>query len=159
VKTCLPLTFAGLLLVSGLVPGVAAPAAEPYDETADGAALVARALDRARHEKQRVLLVFGANWCSDCRAMDALLSSHPAIAAELKAHYVVAKIDVGRDEQPRKNAELIRRFGAAVESGIPLLLVVNEAGRALHDSRKERLADSDHREPAKVLAYLRKWAP
>ena len=133
-------------------------ATAPYDESADGERQVAEALALARQGGKRVLLVFGANWCVDCRAMDALFKSHAAIAGELAAHFVVARIEVGRHETPRKNAALIDRFGVAMETGIPVLVVADHQGRLLYETKKERLADTDHRDPGKVLAFLKQWA-
>lgn len=132
--------------------------AGPYDEAAVGEELVRVALNRATQEEKRVLAVFGANWCSDCRALDALFKSDPAIAAQLRESYLLVKLDVGRNEIPRKNSALIERFGAAIETGIPVLVVVDAQGTPLNDTRKERLADSAHGEPAAVLAFLRQWS-
>lgn len=146
------------LLAGCTTPEDAGQVGGPYDETAAGEELVNAALLHAQQTGQRVLLVFGANWCSDCRAMDALFHADDAIAEQLRESFVVVKLDVGQDEMPRKNAALIARFGAAVETGIPVLVVANAEGRPLSDPRQERLADSDHGNPAKVLAFLRRWS-
>lgn len=42
----------------------------PYDEKGDAPADVQRALAAATADHRDVLLVFGANWCGDCRALD-----------------------------------------------------------------------------------------
>jgi thioredoxin 1 len=148
----------GLCLTGCGTPDGGESTSGPYDETAMGEELVRAARERARQTGQRVLLVFGANWCADCRAMDALFQSDAAIAARLRESFVLVKLDVGRDEVPRKNAGLIARFGAAVETGIPVLVVADADGPPLNDTRHERLADSDHRDPARVLAFLNGWA-
>lgn len=43
--------------------------ARPYDETADAEQEIAAAVAAARGDGKRVLLVFGANWCSWCRRL------------------------------------------------------------------------------------------
>jgi protein disulfide-isomerase len=148
----------GLCLTGCVTSDSGKSAAGPYDDTAMGDELVRSAREHAAQSGQRVLLVFGANWCADCRAMDALFQSDAAIAARLQQSFVLVKLDVGRDEVPRRNASLIARFGAAVETGIPVLVVVDADGTPLNDTRHERLADSDHRDPAKVLLFLDRWA-
>lgn len=131
----------------------------PYDETVDGSALVADALNRAATGGKNVLLMFGANWCSDCRAMDSLLKTDKAIAAELKSHFVLAKIDVGQGPDAFRNKSLVKRFEVAVDTGIPILVVVDTKGRLVTHTKKERLADADYEHPARVLEFLKKWAP
>lgn len=150
--------WAGLLIAGCAAPRGRTPA-EPYDEAASGDRLVSDALAQAHASGKRVLLVFGANWCSDCRALDALFQSDPAIARRLRESYVVVKLDVGREAEPRKHAHLIGRFGAAVETGIPVLVVADANGRTLNDTHRERLADSAHQRPAAVLDFLDQWRP
>lgn len=143
----------------GLAADSVQPNKGPYDEMTDGSVLVADALKRATNEGKNVLLVFGANWCSDCRAMDALFKSNKAIAAELDAHFVVAKIDVGKGPDEFRNGPLVKRFEVAVDTGIPVLVVVDARGRLLTHTKKNRLADTDHQHPERVLDFLKKWAP
>ena len=158
---CAAVLFVGLVAI-GTAAGDATPTTGPYDETAIGCRWSSAgrdALKRAAKEGRHVLLVFGANWCSDCRALDALLKSDKAIAVELAAHFVIAKIDVGKGPDALRNETLVKRFDVAVDTGIPVLVVVDANGRLLNNTKKERLADTDHQHPAKVLAFLKKWAP
>ena len=151
-------TLAASLALHAAAGAEAIEAPGPYDEAALGATQVTEALARARPTGRRVLLVFGANWCADCRAMDALFKSSAEISAQLAAGYELVRIDVGRDEVPRKNAALIERFRVALETGIPVLVVADANGKPLTDTKKERLADTDQRDPAKVLRFLKQWA-
>jgi thiol-disulfide isomerase/thioredoxin len=75
------LMLAALML---LASGVGA-ASWPYDEKADAPAQVQQALGAAYADHKQVLLVFGANWCEDCRALDKALqgSSHTLIEGKL----------------------------------------------------------------------------
>ena len=59
---------ASLLLASSLAH--AGPPAI-YDEAADAKAAIRAALADAEKAKLPVLVVFGANWCGDCRMLDA----------------------------------------------------------------------------------------
>ena len=157
-KTLLLTLITSLFLPAAAAGAEAIVSAGPYDETAVGETQLTEALARARPTGKRVLLVFGANWCADCRAMDALFKANVEISAQLAAGFELVKIDVGHDEVPRKNAALIKRFGVAMETGIPVLVVADAQGKPLNDTKKERLADTDHRDPAKVLSFLKQWA-
>ncbi len=42
----------------------------PYNDSADAHAALATAFSEAKDAHKDVLVVFGANWCEDCRALD-----------------------------------------------------------------------------------------
>ena len=67
-------------------------------------------------------------------------------------------VDVGPKKDWR-NLDLVNRYHATIEQGIPVLVVLDETGNVLNDSREERLLDSDHQHPERVLGFLRKHAP
>ena len=131
---------------------------EIYDPKADGERQLAAALTQAKRDGKRVLLSLGANWCSDSQAMFRLLQTDPAIQRELAAHYVLAMVDADQQGEPARNTNTLARFGEPLARGIPVLLVLTPDGKLLNDDATERLADSDHAHPERVLAYLRKWA-
>src|SRR5262245_50924898 len=67
----------------------------PYDETADARADIRAAIAEAARTNTRVLVVFGANWCGDCKVLDLAFregASAPLIAKNFK----VVKVNVGR---------------------------------------------------------------
>ncbi len=59
-----------LLVAAASVCMLANAAPWPYDEKADATVDVHHALAAAQADHKQVLLVFGANWCPDCRALD-----------------------------------------------------------------------------------------
>ena len=63
-----------LLLLMATAAAVGAPRL-PYDESADARATIRAALGAVGAGPRRVLIVFGANWCEDCRALDQALKS------------------------------------------------------------------------------------
>ena len=65
-----------------------------YDDNADAKAEIKQALAAAVRGRKRVLLVFGANWCYDCRVLD-LAFQRPELASVLKQGYEVVHVDVG----------------------------------------------------------------
>ncbi len=131
---------------------------EIYDTKADGEQQVAAALARAGREGRRVLLSLGASWCGDSQAMYHLLQTDRNIRRELERHYVLAMVDVNQQDAEPRNTNTVARFNNPIDHGIPVLLVLAPDGRLLNDDPNERLADSDHQHPDRVLAYLRKWA-
>ena len=109
--------FAGMLalaLAACATTQAAAPAhpeARAYSEKADAAGDVDAALARAAASGKRVLLVLGANWCHDSRALAGWLET-PRFAALTAAHYEVVFVDVGVPQTGEgRNLEIARRFG------------------------------------------------
>ena len=131
---------------------------EIYDTRADGEQLLAEALQTARAENKRVLLDMGANWCSDSQGMFQLLTTNTPIRRVIQENYVFTMVDVNKEGSKPRNEKLVERLGNPISKGIPTLLVLDANGKVLNADPDERLTDSDHDQPAIVLAYLRKWA-
>jgi thioredoxin 1 len=109
----------------------------PYDEKADAAADVQHALTAAQTDHRKVLLVFGANWCGDCRALDqALLGSSKAL---IEGKFDVVKIDVGNFD---KNLELDARYGHPIGRGIPAVVVVDASNQVIYSTKGGELANA-----------------
>jgi thiol:disulfide interchange protein len=105
------------------------PAVRVYDEQADAAKDIAGALERATHDNQRVLVVFGANWCGWCRKLHALFTENPDIARKLLNEYQVVWVDVGRFD---KHAAIAQDYGLDLKkTGVPALTVLDAAGKVL----------------------------
>jgi protein disulfide-isomerase len=70
----LGLFFAAVALATSLSAASYA-AGLPYDERANAGEQVSQAVRVAHMAHKDVLLVFGANWCPDCRVLDETLHS------------------------------------------------------------------------------------
>lgn len=116
-----------------------APAAAlPYDERADAAAEVARAQQAASRAGKPLLVVFGANWCGDCRALDKAMHT-PANAAMLDKEFVVVKVDVGNFN---RHLDIAGRYGNPIKQGIPAAAIVSPQGELLYATRGGELANA-----------------
>jgi thioredoxin 1 len=104
-----------LALLVALTSLIAFAAADPYDEAADAKAQVATTLAAAKAHNKNAMIVFGANWCGDCKMLDGEFKK-PAFAALLDKHYVVVKVDVGRFN---KNLDVVKPYGEVIKKGIP----------------------------------------
>jgi hypothetical protein len=104
--------------------GTRNPEARPFDDKADAAAQIGAALARAKANGHEAILVFGANWCRDSRALAGWFAT-PRFKAMLDAHYEVVWIDVGMKD---RNTDLAKRFGLKGIEGTPTVLIVDSAG-------------------------------
>jgi thiol-disulfide isomerase/thioredoxin len=117
------------------VPQTAAaphPEARAYAADSDAHADVDAALARAAASGKRVLLVMGANWCHDSRALAGWLET-PRFAALTAAHYEVVFVDVGMPQTGEgRNLDIARRFGLEDIKNTPALLVLGPDGKAVN---------------------------
>lgn len=104
------------------------PEARSYAVTADPMAQVDSALARAAARDTRVLLVLGANWCHDSRALAGWLET-PRFAALVAARYELVYVNVGMPQTgDGHNLDVARRFGLEAMPGTPALLVIRPDG-------------------------------
>ena len=131
---------------------VAHAAPLPYDEKADAKADLQRALSAAKSSGTPVLVIFGANWCADCRALDKALSAGKN--AELVAReFKVVKVDVGQFD---RNLDLAARYGNPVKKGIPAAVVLSPQGEVLYATRLGELADARHMSETGIYDFFKR---
>jgi len=126
-----------LLLAIALATILAMAADRPYDESADAKAQIAAALHDAAASGEPVLLIFGANWCPDCRALDTALKT--GRNAELMRKFKLVKVDVG---QFNHNVDISTAYGNATAKGIPSAVIVSADNKILFMTRAGELADA-----------------
>lgn len=108
------------------------PEARAYSVTADATADVDAALARASANGKRVLVVLGANWCHDSRALAGWLetSRFAALTAE---RYETVFVNVGMPQTgDGHNLGIAKRFGLANVPGTPALLVLTADGKPVN---------------------------
>jgi thioredoxin 1 len=116
---------------------VASAADAPYNEAANAEADVQQALVAARAAHKQILLVFGANWCPDCRELDKALRG--TSRALIEGRFDVVKIDVGNFD---KNLDLAQRYGNPIEKGIPAVVVLSADGEISYSTKGGELANA-----------------
>ena len=126
-----------LLLWAASATAVAA-APLPYDEAADARAAIRAALGAIGAGPRRVLIVFGANWCEDCRSLDQALKS--GRNADLMAReFEVVKVDVGRFD---RNLDVAKSYGDPIRKGIPAAVVLSGDERVLYVTQTGELSNA-----------------
>jgi thiol-disulfide isomerase/thioredoxin len=104
------------------------PEARPFDAKANAKTEVDAALARAKAANKMALIVMGANWCHDSRALAGWFAQ-PRFAAMIVARYELVYVDVGMRD---RNIDIARRFGLKSIKGTPTVLIVDGDGRLLN---------------------------
>jgi protein disulfide-isomerase len=126
----------------------------PYDEKADAKAELKQALAAAQASHEPVLVVFGANWCEDCRALDKAL--HTGRNAELIAkEFKVVKVDVGNFD---RNLDVATTYGNPIKKGIPAAVVLSPDNQVLYATRAGELADARRMSESGIYDFFRQAA-
>jgi len=139
-----------LLLVAAAAVSMLAHAAPwPYDEKADAAAEVHHAIAAAQSDHKQVLLVFGANWCPDCRALDQAM--HGSSQHLLDSKFEVVKIDVGNFD---KHLDLAQRYANPIAKGIPAVVVLGHANQVIYATQNGELANARQMSAQGIFDFL-----
>jgi len=134
------------------------PALKPnpnlYNKSADAKAEIKEAVAKAAHDHQRVMLVFGGNWCYDCHVLDQAL--HEAdVAPLLEKSFLVVHVDIGDDG--KKNNDLAAEYKVPLEKGVPALAILGPDGKLLYSQQNGEWESARSLDPDDLVAYLNKW--
>lgn len=142
-----------LFLLAALLAGFSAYAAElPYSDTADAKADVRRALAQARTKQTPVLLIFGANWCEDCRALDRALKTGKN-ASLIAREFKVVKIDVGNFD---RNLDVAANYGNPIAKGIPAAVILSPENKVLYSTRAGELSNARRMNEEGIYGFFKK---
>ena len=129
------------------------PEAAAYDPAADAAKQLDEALARARTDGKKVLLVMGANWCHDSRALAGWLAT-PRFQQLVADKYELLFVDVGTPQTGQgRNLELASRFGIEVKS-TPTVLVLSGSGELLNRDAATRWGNASSRSADEIYDEL-----
>jgi len=126
-----------------------------YAAGADAHAEIKEALQKAKSENKRVIVVFGANWCYDCHVLDLAFHRND-IARVLNGNYEVVHVDIGEGE---KNQDLMQAYEVPMKKGIPALAVLEADGKLLYSQKNGEFEKARALGPEDLLAFLNKWKP
>jgi thioredoxin-related protein len=130
----------------------AAKRASIYDKSADAKVQVAKAVERAKHDNKRILLMFGGDWCGWCHKLHDLFETNREVAQILYNEYVLMTIDT---ESPNA-AELLESCNGK-NVGYPFLAVLDADGKLVKAQKTHVLEEGDHHDPKKVADFLTQW--
>jgi len=134
------------------------PEARAYAVTADPMGEVDAALARAAQRDTRVLLVMGANWCHDSRALAGWLETE-RFARLVDDHFEPVFVNIGMPQTgDGHNIAIARRFGLDDLPGTPNLLVITPEGALVNPDSATGWRDAASRSEDAIYAELEQLA-
>jgi len=128
---------------------------EIYNAATDATAEIAEAVHSASASRQRILLVFGGNWCYDCHVLDEAFHS-PEIAPTLNKSFLVVHVDIGRMD---KNLDIAKKYHIPLDRGVPAISVLDSDGTLLFSQKRGEFEAARSMAPEDIVAFLRTWQP
>jgi thioredoxin 1 len=147
----LPMRILPILLFMSLTMGAVA-ADKPYDENADAKIEIKQALAQAATNQMPIILVFGANWCPDCRVLDLAMEKGTS-ASLLARDFKIVKIDVGRMD---KNLEVAHSYGVPVTNGIPAVAIISARNEVLYATKEGELSNARKMGEAGIYKFFKR---
>jgi protein disulfide-isomerase len=136
---------------------LAAVAAEnPYDEKADARLDIQQALAQAATNHLQVIVVFGANWCADCRTLDAAMktgASAPLLARDFKIVNVNVSDDLHNFE---RNKDVARSYGVPLEKGIPAVVILSPKNEVRYATRAGELNEANRMGDKAIYEFFKR---
>ncbi len=134
------------------------PEAKSYDVSEDAAGEVDAALARAAENDTRVLLVMGANWCHDSRALAGWLATE-RFEALIEREYELVFVNIGMPQSSDgHNLGIARRFGLEELPGTPNLLVLTAEGELVNAATATTWRNAASRTEDEIFAELARLA-
>ena len=101
-------------------------------------------------------VVFGADWCPDCYALNRALT-HRLVTPILEPSYIVVKISVGNRNQ---NLDIMADYGMDVVRGIPAIAILEPDGTLVKAQTDGELRNaSSLLSVAEIVSFFHSWAP
>lgn len=120
-------------------------AQEAVDETLADAALAGK----------HAIIVMGADWCHDSRALAGWFET-PRFEGMLRENYVVRYVDVAQKD---RNIDVAQRFGLNSIVGTPTIIVTNSQGEVLNLDTAPTWRNAASRSEDEIYDYFLAYAP
>ena len=149
------LLLSGAAIAAAPTPAPAAGQHLPYNAAADAKADVAHALAEAKAAHVPVLLIFGANWCEDCRALDKAFKEGKN-AELMQKEFKVVKVDVGNFDH---NLDVANAYGNPLKKDIPAaVLVSSDNNQVLYATKGGELANARRMSESGIYDFFKQAA-
>lgn len=133
-----------------------------FEPGADAELQIDAALEKAKAESKRIVLMFGHNRSVWSRRLNDHFESDPELMTRFRRDFVLVKVDVNWQKDRTMNRFTVERFDKPTRMGIPALVLLDAEGEKLAEQDTGELEAPGGRGGyvrEKLLALFAAWAP
>jgi protein disulfide-isomerase len=137
------------------------PVATLYPASAQARADLSAALKTASQSHKRILLDFGANWCSDCRTINRYLQdakNQPIV----DSNFIHVRVNIYAGETSNganANQDLADQYKISLDKSLPALAVLSDRGELIYGQKNGEFEDMHHLNSSDLTEFLLHWKP
>lgn len=142
-----------LLLTTLLITSACSHSDGPYDESANARADIQKALSQAAKQQKPTIIIFGANWCPDCRGLSEAIETGPD-ASKINSDFIIVKVNVGNFDT---NLDIAADYGDPIQGGIPGAALLSADGRLVYTTKPGELATIRQQQAEGLYAFFNQY--
>jgi len=125
-----------------------------YDENADAAADIKKAVEMAKQNNKHVLIVIGGNWCPWCLRLNKMINEDAEIKAALYDNYQVVKVNYDKEHT---NMPVLSKLEFPQRLGFPVIVILNQDGQRIHTQNSAYLELEKSYDKKKLIGFFNDW--
>ena len=125
----------------------------PYDEKEIESLKLDRFIDLTINKGKQPVIIFGGNWCPDCRILEGTLAM-PTIKKFIDQHYQIMHIDIGRYD---RNMELMNHLNIESKKGVPRVVILDFEKNIVNSSTSSEWTTARDRKQQEIYNYFQKF--
>ena len=125
----------------------------PYDEKEIESLKLDRFIDLSIDKGKQPVIIFGGNWCPDCRILEGTLAM-PTIKKFIDQHYQIMHIDIGRYD---RNMELMNHLNIEAKKGVPRVVILDFEKNIVNSSTSSEWTTARDRKQQEIYNYFQKF--
>ena len=125
----------------------------PYDEKEIESLKLDRFIDLTINKGKQPVIIFGGNWCPDCRILEGTLAM-PTIKKFIDQHYQIMHIDIGRYD---RNMELMNHLNIESKKGVPRVVILDFKKNIVNSSTSSEWTTARDRKQQEIYNYFQKF--
>tara|TARA_B100000963_G_scaffold122265_1_gene106646 strand:- start:3594 stop:4154 length:561 start_codon:yes stop_codon:yes gene_type:complete len=125
----------------------------PYERIDVGKDDLRKFIEMAINNNKQPIIIFGANWCPDCRILSAALDLN-TIKNYMNKNYEVLYIDIGRYDI---NMSTMEYFNIMPQQGIPRVVILNKDKEVLNLKNTGEWTTARSRTKQEIFNYFQEY--